>query len=133
MAKKQLNINLSQSFLKTVENKVIELRRLLMFQYIHSRTLTFQKNCVICFIESPLKMMKNAIYFFLNALFVLKIFKVLSWCHHFLVMQKKRLDYIVKINYKIHDVPTWLVNSWNRNIAQYRPEVKATRQWILVN
>ena len=78
MAKKQLNINLSQSFLKTVENKVIELRRLLMFQYIHSRTLTFQKNCVICFIESPLKMMKNAIYFFLNALFVLKIFKVLS-------------------------------------------------------
>ena len=24
-----------------------------------SRTHTFQKNCIICFIESPLKMMKN--------------------------------------------------------------------------
>ena len=28
-----------------------------------SRTLTFQKNCVICFIENPLEMMKNAFYF----------------------------------------------------------------------
>ena len=34
-----------------------------------------QKNCVICFIESPLKMMKNAFYFISKALFVLKIFK----------------------------------------------------------
>ena len=38
-----------------------------------------EKNCVICFIESPLKMMKNAFYFILKALFVLKIFKILSW------------------------------------------------------
>ena len=30
------------------------------------------------FIESPLKMMKNAFYFILKALFVLKIFKFLS-------------------------------------------------------
>ena len=37
-----------------------------------------QKNCVICFIESPLKMMKNGFYFILKALFVLKIFKLLS-------------------------------------------------------
>ena len=29
--------------------------------------------------ESPLKMMKNAFYFTLKALFVLKIFKFLSW------------------------------------------------------
>ena len=36
------------------------------------------KKCVICFIESPLKMMKNAFYFILKALFVLKIFKFLS-------------------------------------------------------
>ena len=33
--------------------------------------------CVICLIESPLKMMKNAFYFILKALFVLKIFKFL--------------------------------------------------------
>ena len=37
-----------------------------------------KKICVICLIESPLKMMKNAFYFTLKALFVLKIFKFLS-------------------------------------------------------
>ena len=36
------------------------------------------RNCFIFFIESPLKMMKNAFYFVLKALFVLKIFKFLS-------------------------------------------------------
>ena len=34
---------------------------------------------VICFIESPLKMTKNAFCFILKALFVIKIFKFLSW------------------------------------------------------
>ena len=33
----------------------------------------------IHFNESPLKMMKNAFYFILKALFVIKIFKFLSW------------------------------------------------------
>ena len=33
-----------------------------------------KKICVICLIESPLKMMKNAFYFILKALFVLKLF-----------------------------------------------------------
>ena len=37
------------------------------------------KKRVIYFIESPLKMLKNAFYFTLKALFVLKIFKFLSW------------------------------------------------------
>ena len=45
---------------------------------LQRRALTFQKK-FICFIESPFKMMKNAFYFILNALFVLKIFKFLSW------------------------------------------------------
>ena len=36
-----------------------------------------KKICVICLIESPLKMMKNAFYFILKALFVLKLFKFL--------------------------------------------------------
>ena len=43
-----------------------------------SRTLIFQKICVICLIESHLKMMKNAFYFILKALFVFKMFKFLS-------------------------------------------------------
>ena len=34
-----------------------------------------KKNCVICLIGSPLKVIKNASYFILKALFVLKIFK----------------------------------------------------------
>ena len=32
----------------------------------------------ICFIESPLKIMRNSFYFILKTLFVLKIFKFLS-------------------------------------------------------
>ena len=38
----------------------------------------FRKKC-ICFNDSSLKMMKNAFYFILKALSVLKIFKFLSW------------------------------------------------------
>ena len=38
-----------------------------------------KKNCFVCFNGSPLKLMKNAFYFILKDIFVLKIFKVLSW------------------------------------------------------
>ena len=34
--------------------------------------------CIICLIKSPLKIMENAIYFILKALFFLKIIKFLS-------------------------------------------------------
>ena len=37
-----------------------------------------EKSCAICLVESLVKMMKNAFYFILKALFVLKIFKLLS-------------------------------------------------------
>ena len=37
-----------------------------------------KKICVICLAEGPLKVMKNAFYFTLKALFVLRIFKFLS-------------------------------------------------------
>ena len=37
-----------------------------------------QKKC-ICFNDNPSKMMKNVFYFILKALFVLNIFKFLSW------------------------------------------------------
>ena len=36
-----------------------------------------EKICFICFNKNPLKMMKNAFYFMLKALFILKIFKFL--------------------------------------------------------
>ena len=38
-----------------------------------------KKHIFICFNENPLKMIKNAFQFILRALFVLKIFKFLSW------------------------------------------------------
>ena len=44
----------------------------------YSQALTLQNFFVICLIESPIKMMKNAFHFILNAIFVLKIFKFLS-------------------------------------------------------
>ena len=37
-----------------------------------------KKTCVICLIETPLQIMKNALYFILKALFVLKIFKFVA-------------------------------------------------------
>ena len=37
-----------------------------------------KKNCFIYFNVSPLRMMKNAFYFILKTLFVLKVFKFLS-------------------------------------------------------
>ena len=45
-----------------------------------------KKNFFICFNDSPSKMMKNAFYFILKALFVLRIFKFLSW--HFRHVEK---------------------------------------------
>ena len=37
-----------------------------------------KKLCFICFNESPLKIMKNAFYFMLKAIFILQIFKFSS-------------------------------------------------------
>ena len=37
-----------------------------------------KKNCVICLIERPIKMMKITFYFILKAFFVLKILNLLS-------------------------------------------------------
>ena len=38
-----------------------------------------KKKNIVCINDSPSKMLKNAFYFILKALFVLKIFKFLSW------------------------------------------------------
>ena len=66
--------------------------------------------------ESPLKMMKNALYFTLKALLVLKIFKFLSWLFG---QVAKRLDKKDKINFKFYDATAWLTNNCNTHIAQY--------------
>ena len=60
---------------------------------------------------------KNAFYFTSKALFVLKIFKFLSWLFGHV---SKRLDKKDKVNFKIYDVTTaWLTNNRNAHIAQY--------------
>ena len=38
-----------------------------------------KKIYIICFIESPVKATKNAFYFILKVLFILKVYKLLSW------------------------------------------------------
>ena len=55
--------------------------------------------------------MKNAIYFILKALFILKIFK--KTC------RKNGLIRKVKLNFEIYDVTAWLTRNYNTHIAQY--------------
>ena len=72
-----------------------------------------KKYCVIFFIESPLKLMGNAFYFILKALFILKIFQFLSRLFgHVGKMAEK-----VKVNFKIHGVTTWFINNCDTHIA----------------
>ena len=61
-----------------------------------------KKNCVICFFESPLKMMKNAFYFILKILLVLKIFQVLVW----ISIQVEKTDWLERSGY-LQKLMTW--------------------------
>ena len=54
-------------------------------------------------IENPFKIMKNVFYFTLNALFILKIFKLK----------------VIKVNSKIYDVTAKETNNCNTHITQY--------------
>ena len=65
----------------------------------------------ICFDDSSSKMMKNAFYFILKDLFVLKIFKISSWLFGH--------DLIRKVNFEIYDITAWLTKKYNSHIAQY--------------
>ena len=69
--------------------------------------------------ESSLKMIKNSFYFNSKALFVLKIFRFLSWL---LGHVSKLLDWKNKFNLKFYDVTTWLTNYFNTHVAQYLEE-----------
>ena len=60
--------------------------------------------------------MKNDFYFILKALFVPKIFKF--FCYLFGRVEK-RLVYKDKVNFKIHDITTWLTKNYNTHIVPY--------------
>ena len=64
--------------------------------------------------ESPLKMKEINFHFNLKALFVLKIFTLLSW----FVGQVENSLIRKKVNLTIYDVKPWLINKYNTNIAQ---------------
>ena len=75
---KQLKVNksaqLRQRYHKTLSNILLQVSNHASKSGSH-----FPKKCFICLNDSPSKMMKNVFYFNLKALFVLKIFKLLSW------------------------------------------------------
>ena len=60
--------------------------------------------------------MKNAFYFTLKILFVLKIFKFLPW---FFSHEEKRVDQKDKVNSKIYNISTWETINWDIHITQY--------------
>ena len=62
------------------------------------------------FVLFPLKVMKNAFYFILKALFILRY---LSFCPGFCGQVGKWLDRKAKVNSKIYDVTTWETNIYN--------------------
>ena len=64
--------------------------------------------------ESLLKMIKNSFYFASKAVFVLKIFKFLSWLFGHVA---KWLDKKENVNFKLYGVTAWLTNNCNTNIA----------------
>ena len=71
--------------------------------------------------------MKNAFYFILKALFVLKV-QFLHFCPDFFGRVGKRLAKKAKFNSKIYDVIDWETNNHNTNIAPISQEVKAVRR-----
>ena len=58
---------------------MFQLIRCVISRYFKAELSPFKKTCFYCFNESSLKVMKSTFYFILSALFVLKIFKFLSW------------------------------------------------------
>ena len=72
------NINYSHSLLCEIKSTLWN--KYEFFQYMFKVGLSpSKKSYAFCFIESPLNIMKNAFYFILKVLFVLKISKFLSW------------------------------------------------------
>ena len=59
--------------------------------------------------------MKNAFYFTLKALFILKVLKFLSS----LFSHAEKMTWLERFNFKIYDVTAWLTNNYNTHIAQY--------------
>ena len=71
--------NLSETKKEQLQQKKWTQNKCLRQIHLKSGSHIPKKIYIICFIESPLKMMKNSFYLILKAIFLLKIFKFLSW------------------------------------------------------
>ena len=69
----------------------------------------------IYFNKIHLKIMKNALYFMLKALFVLEIITFLSWIFDYV---EKWLDKKANVNFKIYDVTDQTTINYNTHTAQ---------------
>ena len=68
-----------RDFKATCESSfLVKLQTAALQRYLKVGHSPFKKKFFICSIDSPSKMMKNAFYLILKALFTLKIFKLLS-------------------------------------------------------
>ena len=98
--------------------KLLPASHFLMLSQIKVRlSLSKKKIYFICFNDSPLKMMKNTFYY-IKAVFILKVFKFLSWVFSHVENQK------YKVNFKIYDITTWLTNNYNTYIALYLTKLR---------
>ena len=92
-------------------------------EWIETDTLKLnspKKKCLIYFNESPLINMKNAFYFILKALFVLKIFKLLCWSF---------ILFIFWLFIDVMDSERWTLDSgpWTLDVSLRTPR---SRLWI---
>ena len=79
--------------------------------------------------ESPLKLLRNAFYFTSKALFVLKLFKFLSWLFGHVAQGLDKKD---KVNFQFYDAATCTHITQYTYYTKFR-EAKAIRQRNLVN
>ena len=87
-----------------------------------------KKNCLICFNESPLKLMKNVFYLTLKVIFVLKIYKFLSW----LLGHVEETAYLERQSLCQDLWRHSLINKHYNTHCTVSYKVKATRQWNVV-
>ena len=84
-------------------------------------------------IKNPLKMMKNAFYFMLKALFFLEIPTFLSWIFG---CAEKRLDVKVLVDFKVYGVINWITinhNTPSTNISISKGNNQAMKFGQLIN
>ena len=115
-------INITTSYIeykKQVNNK-LHLKQCNKISICHRLVLRLKsgshhskKKVFVCFNESPLKMMKNAFYFTLKGLYVLKIFDDLN----FWSCRKNGLMRHIWVISKAYDGATWFTDNNNTDIT----------------